>query len=1030
MTPERWDQVGKLYHDALELEPERRAAFLDEACAGDTSLRREVESLLAAETRVGDFIAEPVFEAAAELLTEETTSGLAGRQLGEYEILAFLGKGGMGEVYLARDPSLERKIALKLLLPDFTGDEARVSRFIREAKAVSALNHPNIITIHEIGETDGRRYIATEFIEGQTLRRQLSARQLQIADTVEIVFQIAQALDAAHSAGIIHRDIKPENVMVRPDGLVKVLDFGLAKLTENDATQSEFDTQATSAASFKTGPGIVLGTVAYMSPEQLRGHEADARSDLFSLGVLFYELIAGRRPFTGETSSHVVVAILEQDPPPLTQFAPEISVELQRIIGKLLNKDAGQRYQSVKDLMADLEPFRQRMFRNPVAFNQQPTAEAPAQSTGKGAATSTKTTFARLFHQLQFHRRFVWVALAVMVLATAGFLYFSRRAETLTEKDTLLLADFVNLTGEDVFDSTLKQALAVQLEQTPFLSFLAEDRIRETLRYMKREPDERVTKELAREICERQGVKAFIVGSIARFDRHYSITLETINGQTGETIARSLAEAEGKDRVLRALSNAATQLRERMGESLASIRQFDAPLEQATTSSLEAFKAWAHGIELVRSRKSGALPFYYRAKELDPNFARVYVSLSLAHANQGEIEQAAEYAAQAYELRHHVTEREKFDIAANYHTMVTGDLLKAIEQLELWRQTYARDYSPLSRLSMLYRLVGRLEKSLAAAREARQINSGAYVPRVAMGTALVQMNRFDEAQSVIREALDQRLATATSRRDLFQVAFIRGDTATMQRQLDWAAQSSDSHLAVYWQAQTASFAGRLKQANELYQRAASVLAAESPERAALVAEESLLRNAMCGMCQPVKTAKPVAVSRITQQSQMPIAVSRALALALCGEFNRAQALVEEIAKTNPQSFLANAIWLPVIRAAIELRRGNPAQAIQVLQPTLAYEQTASFWPTFLRGQSLLAQNAGTEAASEFQKIQDNRGWDVTSPLWPLAQLGLARAAALSGDAAQSRQWRQSFSDLWKDADGDLLARFDAADELN
>lgn len=1029
MTPERWDQVGKLYHDALEVEPEHRTAFLDQACAEDASLRREVESLLAVETQVGDFIAAPAFEAAAQLLTEKALSALTGRRLGEYEVLRFLGKGGMGEVYLARDPSLDRMIALKLLLPDFTGDEARVSRFVREAKAVSALNHPNIITIHEIGEADGRRYIATEFIEGQTLRRQLSARQLKMSDKVEIVLQIAQALDAAHNAGIIHRDIKPENVMVRPDGLVKVLDFGLAKLTETAVTQSEFDTQVTSDASFKTGPGILLGTVAYMSPEQLRGHEADSRCDLFSLGVLFYELIAGRRPFTGETSSHVVVAILEKDPPPLTQFAPETSSEIQRIIGKLLSKDAAQRYQSARDLMTELERFRQRLFADTAADKQQ-TDELSVQSTGKGAATDTKTTFARLFRQLQFHRRFVWGALALLVLATAGFFYFSRSATTLTEKDTLLLADFVNLTGEEVFDSTLKQALAVQLEQTPFLSFLAEDRIRETLRYMKREPDERVTRELAREICQRQGVKAFIVGSIARFDRHYSITLETINGQTGENIARSLAEAEGKDRVLRALSNAATQLRERMGESLASIQQFDAPLEQATTSSLEAFKAWAHGIELVRSRKSGALPFYYRAKELDPNFARVYVSLSLAHANQGEIEQAAEYATQAYELRHHVTEREKFDIAANYHTMVTGDLLKAIEQLELWRQTYARDYSPLSRLSMLYRLVGRLEKSLAAAREAQQVNPGAYVPRVATGTALAQMSRFDEAQAVIFEAMDQRLATPTSRRDLFQVAFVRGDAATMQRQLDWAAQSSDSYLAVYWQAQTASFAGRLKQANELYQRASAMPTTESSERAALIAEERLLRNAMCGVCQPVKSAGMVAVSRITQQSQMPIAVSRALALAICGDFNRAQSLVYEIAKTNPQSFLANAIWLPVIRAAIEWQRGNPAQAIQVLQPTLAYEQTAWFWPTYLRGQALLAQRAGTEAASEFQKIQNNRGWDVTSPLWPLAQLGLARAAALSGDSAQSRQWRQSFLNLWKDADADLLLRLDGINELN
>ncbi|MBS1790309.1 MAG: protein kinase [Acidobacteria bacterium] len=1029
MRPERWEQIGKLYHEAMELETSEREAFLDAACAGDKDLRHEVESLLSVDDRIKDFIAVPAFENAAMLLTEEISSIPTGKHFGGYEILAFIGKGGMGEVYLARDPSLERKVALKLLLTDFTRDQNRVARFVREAKAVSALNHPNIITIHEIGEADGRRFLATEFIEGQTLRQRMSAGRLPVSEAVETIIQIAQALDAAHLAGIIHRDIKPENVMVRPDGLVKVLDFGLAKLTDQSVTDSEYETLANDVSTFKTEPGVVLGTVAYMSPEQLRGQELDGRSDLFGLGVLGYEMIAGRRPFVGSSSSQLIVAILEQEPPSISQFVPEASAMLQRLLSKALSKTLEQRYQTARELLIDLKQFRQQLESDSFQFDSKATAPLPASSTDDGTAAITKKTAAGLFNFVRLNPRTISIALAALTLAIAGFFYFFRDASGLTEKDTLLLADFVNQTNDDVFDTTLKQALAVQLEQTPFLSFLAESRIRETLMYMKRSPDERVTKELAREICQRQGVKAFIIGSIAQFDRHYSITLETVNGQSGETITRSMAEAEEKDKVLRALSTAATQLRQRMGESLASIQKFDAPIEQATTSSLEAFKAWAHGVELVRSRRNGALPFYYRAKELDPNFARVYVSLSLAHGNQGEVEKAAEFAEKAYELRDQVTEREKFDIVANYYTMAMGDLLKAIEQLELWKQTYPRDYSPLSRMASLYRLVGGLEKSLAAAQAANQINPESYVPYVATGTALLQSNRFDEAETFIQQTLTQQLGTATSRRDLFQVALVKGDGATMQQQLNWAAQNAEPHLASYWQAQEASFAGRMKQAKEHYRQAALLAERVGPERAAMYSEEALLRSAVCGDCRLVKNAKAISPSLITQQAHMPIAVSRALSLALCDELGQAQMLADEIASANPKSFLANSIWLPVIRSAVELRRSNPSQAIQLLQPTMEYERSARFWPTYLRGKARLLQGAGAEAVAEFQKILDNRGWDATSPLWPLAQLGLAQASLLVGEEARSRQAYQSFKTLWKESDADLPILIDDGGEL-
>jgi eukaryotic-like serine/threonine-protein kinase len=1028
MTPERWEHIGEVYHAALELQPEQRAAFLGRACADDQELRHEVESLLAADESAGDFIAEQALKDAAKMLAEDqslsASSRLEGQMLGHYRIISLLGVGGMGEVYLARDSRLERKVALKLLHTGFTRDEARVRRFIQEARAASALNHPNIITIYEIGQSEGRRYIATEFIEGQTLRQLVAEGRLSWSAALDVAAQTAHALQAAHTAGIIHRDIKPENIMVRPDGLVKVLDFGLAKLTERPAPISAFtfETNVPAARGFNTEPGMIMGTVAYMSPEQARGHEVDARSDIFSLGVVCYEMIAGRQPFTGETLNHVIVAILDREPAPLVRHDNEIPAELQRVISKALCKDCEERYQTIADLLADLNALKQNpeLQAGPAparASNQNREAEVA----GKEAAARATIIIKSLRRRVKLFRRGEIVALAAVIIAMTGLFFYFNRAPALTEKDTVLLADFVNLTGDELFDNTLRQATAVQLEQTPFLNFFPEERIRETLRYMGRRPESRVTKDVAREICQRQGVKALLAGSIARFDRRYSITLEAINSQTGETIGSALAEAEDKDRVLRALGQAATRLRQRLGESLASIQKFAAPPEQATTSSLEAFKVWSQGLELGRTgRRVEAIPFYKHAKELDPNFARADVSLSLAYGTGGQMELAAEHAAMAFALRDRVTEREKFDIAGTYYTLSNGDLAKAIEMYGLLVQTYPRDYGPRVRLATVYRLVGEVDKCLTVAREANQLNPRAYLPYVRIGSALVLMNRFDEAQAVIEQAI-QLFPTSTARGDLYQIALIRGDSVAMKQQIDSMMGMSDEYWAFHWQAQSSSFMGHLRKAQDFYRRASALAGRHNSERAAWFAEEALLKGAACGLCRQVKTGNesPLASSRVSAQSYVPVAASRALALVLCGESGRAQSLAEKVQMSNPQSTLANAIWLPVIRSAIELQRGNPDQAVQLLQMTGAYEQVAMFWPTYLRGQAHLRRKSGREAAVEFQKILDHRGWDPASPLYPMAHLGLARAAVLIGDAARSRQAYQDFLALWKDADSDL-----------
>ncbi len=1037
MSPERWEQVGELYHAALELEPARRGTFLDQACAGDEELRREVESLIAANQSAEEFIAETAMKDAAWLLAEEQTTLLtsmdsaapfaAGREIGQYKIISLLGRGGMGEVYLAYDFRLERRVALKLLPAHFTSDETRVRRFVKEARAVSALNHPNIITIYDIGQSEEQQYIVTEFIEGQTLRQRISRSEVSLPEALDIAAQIASALQAAHDAGIIHRDIKPENVMVRPDGLVKLLDFGLAKQTELAARKSEFDTEGTPTSQFKTEPGILLGTVAYMSPEQLRGEDVDSRSDLFSLGILCYEMIAGHRPFTGPTNSHVIVAILDQQPAPLKHKGSEVPVALQTIVSRLLSKEREHRQQRAEDLLADLKFLKPQLeaqttdnAANSASEQAGPPQTSPIQTqpTGAGTAVSPAPTHKDVL-QLRRYGRGAILALAAVILAAAAFFAFRglRRPPALTERDTVLLADFENKTGDEVFDGTLKQALAVQLEQTPFLNLFSDDRVREALRYMNRPADERLTRDVAREICQRQGLKALLTGSIAQLDRRYSIILEAAHGQTGETIASALIEAEGKDQVLRALGRAATELRQRLGESLASIQKFDAPLEQATTASLEALKAWSRGVENARSGKGGVMALYRHAAELDPNFAKAHVSLSLAYSYSEQPELAAEHAAKAFALKDRVTEREKFDIAGNYYATTQGDLLKAIDTLELWRQTYPRDQSPRNRLASYYRLIGQFEKSLAAAREAHELNSGAYVPYVSLGSVLVQLNRFEEARTTIEQGLARQIGTATSHRDLFLIGSVLGDANLTNQQIAWAAGKSDAYLALYWQAQSASFAGRLQQARELYARAVAQALPASPERAANVAEEALLREAACGICQSVKQAGalPAVSPRIGLQAYVPVHISRALAYALCADTASAQSLVNEIATANPHSTLANLIWLPVARAAIELQRGHFDLALRSLQPAAAYEAGAMFWPNYLRGLAWRRLQKNKEAELEFRKILDHRGWDALSTLYPLAQLELAR----TGNDAQRRQAYQAFLKFWENADSDL-----------
>ena len=1043
VTPERWKQIDELAQAALERGVVEREGFLDQACAGDDTLRREVESHIAYQQQASKFLEEPAFKQAADFMSASQTEieSMEGRTIGRYRILRTLGAGGMGEVYLAEDTRLKRKVALKLLPAEFTQDMDRVRRFEQEAQAASALNHPNIITIHEIGEVGGAHYIVTEYVPGETLRARMKSDQPGLDGTLEIVLQVAGALAVAHEAGIIHRDIKPENVMVRDDGLVKVLDFGLAKLT--GVEYAHVDTQAPTEAQQVTASGVVLGTAAYMSPEQARGLKVDARTDIFSLGVMLYEMIAGHKPFEGATTSDVIAAVLLTEPQALSRYSPNLPETLERIVSKALAKDREERHQTVKEMALALTDLKHRLESEKeregvgqprlkdvaVASSEQAGHETGGDDTahtGEGSAVKKISRTNIVIGKIKSHKLIVSLTLAgIFIAAFAAYFYFNRKP-VLTDKDTILLTDFTNTTGDAVFDGALKQALAVQLGQSPFLNLFSDERVRETLRLMNRSPDEHVTPTIGREICQRQGLKGLLAGSISGLGSHYVITLEAINARTGEAIAREQGEAEGKEQVLRSLGESATRLRGKLGESLSSIQRFDAPLE-ATTSSLDALKAFSVGNELnLKGKVLESIASLKHAVELDPKFAYAYALLETSYTNSKQPELAAEAAQKAFELRDRVSEHEKFHIAASYYAATTGEIDKAIEALELCTQTYPRDDSAHHNLGFQYGKIGQSEKSVEEYRDVVRLNPSRGMSRSTMAGAFIRLNRFEEAKAMGEEAIALKFDNAGTRTHFYNIAFIQRDTAGMKQQVEWASGRPGEYAHLNWQAGAAAFAGQWQKARDISNRSAELTEQRKlPEEAGNSVSSNAEWAAVLSQCRQSRAD----LARAAALPRTPLSFFRAgIALALCGEAAQAQALNEEAVKRYPKNQLVNEIYLPLIRAELEIQRGNRAQAIQMLEAVSRYESVTFFHSNYLRGQAYLGERNGAAAARQFQKILDHQGWSPLSPLYPLAHLGLARAAMLEGDKSKARKSYQDFLALWKDADADLPILIEAKKE--